>query len=181
MLGYVPTMARLLGCRDFPQTTAAGGTGFINPGSYAKYLDRLPDVTAITPDIVIATGTLNDGAYTDVQVADAAEAYITAARAALPKALVVLTGTLYAATPTTTFVAHQAALKARAATIGVPYIDPSTWFTGTGTNVAPTGDGNADYYRASDTVHPSPAGQIYLGQRMAGAMQRVLGGDMVAN
>lgn len=179
MLGYVPTMARILGVRDFSQSTAAGGTGFINPGAYAKYLDRLADVTAIAPDIVIATGTVNDSASTAAAVKSAAKTYVDAVRAALPAALVVLTGTLYAAAPTATFAQHTAALGEAADEEGVPFIDPSTWFTGTGTNTAPTGDGNADYYRALDTVHPTPAGHLYLGQRMAGAVQRILRGEMI--
>lgn len=181
MLGYVPTMARLLGVRDFTQSTAAGGTGLIAPGSYAKYLDRLTDVTAYAPEIVIVQGTLNDGAYTATQVADAAQTYVGAVKSALPDALVVLVGTLYAAAPTATFAGHMAAMKAKAAAIGAPYIDPAAWFTGTGTNTAPTGDGNADYYRAVDTSHPTPAGQLYIGSRMAGAMQRILRGDTVAS
>lgn len=180
-LGYVGKMARLIGSRDFTQSTAAGGTGLINRGSYAKYLDRLNDVTDIAPDIVLIQGTINDGSQAPAQVKDAAIGYINAVRAALPDALIVIVGTLYVATATATFSQHITALGEAAGDRGVPFINPSTWFTGTGTNVAPTGNGNADYYRASDRAHPSPAGHVYIGNRMAGAMQRILRGQMVVN
>jgi hypothetical protein len=180
-LSYVPKMARSIGCRDFTMSTAAGGTGLIAPGAYVKYLDRIGDVTRITPDIVILQGTLNDGASTAADVKAAAIAYVNAVRAALPNALIVICGTLYAATPGATYTAHSVALGEAATDRGVPFINPIGWFNGTGTNVAPAGNGNADYYRASDTSHPSPIGHNYLGNRMAGAMQRILRGDMVAS
>jgi lysophospholipase L1-like esterase len=180
-LSYVPKMARLLGCRDFTMSTAAGGTGLIAPGSYVKYQDRLGDVTRIAPDIIIIQGTLNDGAQTAADVKAAAIAYVNAVRSALPNALVVICGTLYAATPGTTYTAHSAALNDAATDRGVPFINPIGWFTGTGNNTAPASNGNADYYRASDGAHPSPLGHDYIANRMAGAMRRVLRGDMVAS
>jgi lysophospholipase L1-like esterase len=180
-LSYVPKMSRLLGCRDFTMTTAAGGTGLIAPGTYAKYQDRLADVTAYAPDIIIVQGTLNDGAQTAADVKAAAISYVNAARAALPNALIVLVGTLYAATPGATYTAHAQAIADAATDRGVPYINPIGWFTGTGNNTAAAGNGNADYYRASDGAHPSPLGHDYIANRMAGAMRRILRGDMVAS
>ena len=41
------------------------------------------------------------------------------------------------------------------------------WQTGTGNIAAPAGDGNGDLYVSADGVHPTPAGCLYLGTRIA--------------
>jgi lysophospholipase L1-like esterase len=41
------------------------------------------------------------------------------------------------------------------------------WQTGTGNVGAPKGDGNGDLYVSADGTHPTPAGNVYLGQLLA--------------
>lgn len=48
------------------------------------------------------------------------------------------------------------------------------WITGTGSVLAPAGDGNADYFADLDHIHPSLFGHINYGQHLA---QEMLGAD----
>jgi lysophospholipase L1-like esterase len=41
------------------------------------------------------------------------------------------------------------------------------WQTGTGTVAHPKGDGNGDLYVSADGTHPTEAGSVYLGTRLA--------------
>ncbi len=85
-----------LGC-DAVYNNAVGGTGLINNGTTkTTYLDRLPDLVAFTPDVVVFGGVQNDignnGTYNSTTRQAAALAYFQALRAALPNALVVVVG-----------------------------------------------------------------------------------------
>ncbi|HEY5668002.1 MAG TPA: hypothetical protein VIR03_02435, partial [Candidatus Saccharimonadales bacterium] len=52
------------------------------------------------------------------------------------------------------------------------YADQSgRWIDGTGTTGSTVSDGNADVYVSADAIHPSPAGHVYLGQRLARAIK----------
>lgn len=81
-----------LGC-DAVYNNAVGGTGMINNGgTKTTYLDRLPDLVAFAPDIVVIGGLQNDTSYTSGQRQAAVTAYLTALRAALPNAMVFVLG-----------------------------------------------------------------------------------------
>jgi lysophospholipase L1-like esterase len=48
------------------------------------------------------------------------------------------------------------------------------WQTGTGNSGAPAFDGNGDLYLAADGVHPSEAGNVYLGTRIAEGLRAAI-------
>lgn len=56
----------------------------------------------------------------------------------------------------------------------VPVDPPAPFYTGSGTQAAPAGNGNCDYYRSRDTVHPSPEGHFYIGTRLAALIGETL-------
>jgi len=78
-----------------------GGTGYLNPGSYVKYRDRLAaDVIAYAPEVVVWSGGINDSpvtnpAWTAAAVGAEASACFAAVTAALPNALQIVNGTWY--------------------------------------------------------------------------------------
>jgi lysophospholipase L1-like esterase len=48
------------------------------------------------------------------------------------------------------------------------------WQTGTGNVAAPAGDGNGDLYVSADGVHPTSAGCLYLGTRIASDLRAAI-------
>jgi lysophospholipase L1-like esterase len=87
-------------------------------------------------------------------------------------------------------VATDETLRAAAQQAGLPFVSTITgklydatgaliltqrpWITGTGRVSAPKGDGNADSYVGADGVHPTDAGQAYVGRRMALALEQIV-------
>lgn len=73
---------------------AIGGTGVIanNSNNSTTYIERLGDIAAIQPDILVIGGFHNDGSSTSAARRTAILAYLQAVRAACPNATVFLTG-----------------------------------------------------------------------------------------
>lgn len=71
-----------------------GGTGMIqdNSGTKTTYIQRLPDITAFAPDLLIIGGAHNDDSYTSAARIAAALAYFAAVRAALPNCTIAVQG-----------------------------------------------------------------------------------------
>ena len=145
-----------------------GGSGYVNPSTWEPFggATRLDYLLAAVPDAVLVIGGGNDSAYTDAQVETAATAFWVAVRAGLPNAT--LYGTFLHRPPAA---AKAAAIQAAAAAARATWIDASGWVTGTGYVGAEAGDGNADVYVSADGVHPSAAGNAYLGVRLAHAIR----------
>ena len=62
----------------------------------------------------------------------------------------------------------KTALQAAVAAVpGVTFLDVSGYYTGTGHVGGETGAGNSDLYVGPDRVHPTAAGHLYLGSRLA--------------
>lgn len=91
---WVETLVcRQLGIESW-YNNAIGGTGAIatRNGTGATYLQRLPDLVALNPDIVLVGGFTNDSAYTQAEKRAAFLTYLQALRAALPKATLFVVG-----------------------------------------------------------------------------------------
>lgn len=179
--------AQLLGY-DEAWNAAIGGTGFVNPGTAAVYLDRIAtDITPYGPfDLIVVDDAYNDiAAYVAGTFQAAVAAFFTALKAAAPTSLIVVVGQHSPSGtigPTTQLVGTD--LKNAALAAGLPFVDPLTgagydaagttimpattpWITGTGKLGATTGTGNADLYIYSDGIHLTDAGHRYKARRVA--------------
>ncbi len=176
--GFPAVMGRVLGLEDI-WTSGSGGTGYLangSPGAPGRYTFRQrvgTDIIAYNPQIVLICGGIND----TVNNASDAAALQTEATLLYRQILNNLQNCrLYVCGPWRPPAASNgntsavnAALQAAVASVpGVKFIDVSHYFTGTGYAGAPAGDGNSDYYIGYDRVHPSAAGHLYIGTRLAG-------------
>lgn len=123
---WTPRCADLLGCDEW-LNLGIGGSGYLRSATNDFRL-RLPDIIAANPDILIYYGSYNDAIDMVSQAAqDALQAEATyclaAIKAALPDCLVFVGGCHPSATPTTTVLRANAAVKAAAAAVGYPFID----------------------------------------------------------
>jgi lysophospholipase L1-like esterase len=192
--GYA-LLCHLLGWRD-QFHSLLGGTGYLKVnGSYPKFRDRMPALTAVSPDIVFTPGGLNDqGQQTKAVLQAETTTYYAALRAALPNAILIALGPFCpngANASTSNYTDVRDAIKNGIATVSGPwlYIDNLTdtwvhsdgrtgsgtasapWQTGSGKVGATTGSGNGDVYVDTDGTHPTTAGDQYLARRMLGAIR----------
>ena len=173
---YAVVAGRLLNWNVNPSFVS--GTGYLQDGfgtGEANYGARFAtDVTALSPDIVVFTGGLNDNGYSPLTLVQTAiTSLFSAAKAALPATRFLV---LSPFSPTDTYdtslntIANY--LYAQALANGFTYVSqPIEYIQGTGTVAAPTGVGNSDFYTLADTYHLNPAGYEYLGRRLASEIQ----------
>ena len=165
--------------------SAAGGRGFLNPGSYATYRSGIVTAGDIDPayvgdmDVVVLAGTTNDdlamnAAYTDVAIQAEVQLAVAAAMLKQPKALIVVHGPLGRTlspspnahvTPQSRYDAIKAGVIAAAAgDKRVIYIDNSPsgtpWVTA----------GNQGTYLGADGTHLTNAGMSGCGYAFATAL-----------
>ncbi|MFI5990285.1 SGNH/GDSL hydrolase family protein [Streptomyces sp. NPDC051362] len=181
---WVDRVARMLGCTDVWRQ-GRGSTGYVNPGSFAPLGTRLDtDVLAYPPDQLVIWAGYNDATgYDQPSISAAATSLYSRIKTGLPDTQVYVIGCWSPlGTPAAAHVSTTATLRAAAAAAGFPFCDPQTgaiynaagtliatygpWITGTGNVGAVKGDGNADFYVGSDTVHPTDAGHVYLARRI---------------
>jgi lysophospholipase L1-like esterase len=149
--GYVDvTCADLqLQCVGFGQ----GGTGYTNPGESAGeavFLDRVPDVAAAAPDVVVVEGSINDGG--NAAVRPAAVAVFQALREQLPGAVVVALGPVNTPVDADEEVARRN-VQAAATDAGVMFIDAFDW--------VPVNDATL-----WEGIHPTTAGHALIAQQL---------------
>jgi lysophospholipase L1-like esterase len=161
-----------------PTVDAIGGTGFLmSAGAGTTFRERVPACIAAAPDIVIVQAGTNDTWYTIAALTTEIGLFFAALRAGLPTAMV------YAIAPWTHGTAGIGtsrldigrAIAATALGVGGGYIDwlSDPWITGTGYVGNEQGDGNADTFIGADGVHPTSAGAIYVGGRLADTLAGV--------
>jgi lysophospholipase L1-like esterase len=183
ILGYARIMGYMLGCPD-TWASGVGGTGYLNPstGGKVKLGTRIAaDVVARSPGIVLVAMGLNDSSYnpgsgivTASQIATEAVLDWQAIKAGSSKPTLIVIGPWIGSSNQQVLRDENDALKAAAPGAGVDlYIDNysgninNAWLFGTGKVGGTNGTGNADYYRGTDGIHPSPAGHVYYGYRAA--------------
>lgn len=183
--------ARLLGSTDAWEQ-GRGGTGYITPGAYAVFQDRIAlDVIPYSPDRLIVWGGYNDNTGSQPAIGTAAASLYSALKAALPACQMYVLG-CWAPTgsPAGSITNTDATLRTQAAAAGLPFISPVTgacydvtgslvathgpWITGTGKVGATTGTGNADTWISSDGVHPTDTGHIGLARRITAAITALM-------
>jgi lysophospholipase L1-like esterase len=168
-LTWVWDAASILGC-DEVWNVGVGGTGWVADGSgTTRFSGRTTSDIAplVQPrDVVLFFGSRNDSSGNQGQI-DAITAGVTSTLGLIPSS----NRNVYVAGPITSIPANNAAVLAGATAAGRPYIDASTWITGSGYAGATTGSGNGDRYISNDGVHPNAAGHLYLARRWANAVR----------
>ncbi|WP_431999314.1 SGNH/GDSL hydrolase family protein [Streptomyces sioyaensis] len=183
--------ARLLGSTDAWEQ-GRGGTGYITPGAYAVFQDRIAqDVIPYSPDRLIIWGGYNDNTGSQSAIGAAAASLFSVLKSALPTCQMYVIG-CWAPTgsPAGSITNTDATLRTQAAAVGIPFISPITgacydatgalvathgpWITGTGKVGATTGTGNADTWISSDGVHPTDTGHIGLSRRITAAITALM-------
>lgn len=179
-MGIGPLVGKSLGCLDIYSDAKGSGSGYIATGGNGAFgiAARVNALIAYAPDVVIVTGGgINDsGAGATLATETAAVlAYITAVRAGLPKALMLMIGSEAGTTgPNSSIFNMELAVSNAVTTFNDPfcfYIPQSStlaeraWISGTGTTAATNGSGNSDVYIYSDGTHPVQAGVSYLVMR----------------
>lgn len=101
---YISKVAKYLGIDDYANG-GVGGTGYIQElGDKPNFQNRTDDVLTYNDngpaDILIVAGGINDNAFTDQQVEDAAYSFFSAIRAAAPETIIVACGPLMASQAT---------------------------------------------------------------------------------
>ncbi|MFJ6720499.1 SGNH/GDSL hydrolase family protein [Streptomyces sp. NPDC091259] len=173
--------ARMMGITDV-WDQARGGTGYITPGSYAIFGDRLTaDVVAYAPDVLIIKGGYNDNTGSQSAIQTAAASLFSAAKSALPSTQIIVAGPIApTATPATSLTNTDNTLKTEAQTAGLPYISLVTGETrnGAGTVISTQNpfitSANASTMIGVDGIHPTDAGHAELGRWMVRALTPVL-------
>jgi len=126
-VGYVEALAAQM---DWTVVRAGeSGTGYVNPSGVdgqSVYGDRVDQVAAASPSVVLVQGSTNDvGFASAAAVGDAAQAMYGALQESLPDARIVVVGPLDAPTVDRASVtAVRDELAAAAAAAGLPFIDP---------------------------------------------------------
>ncbi|MFG1256303.1 SGNH/GDSL hydrolase family protein [Xanthobacter flavus] len=158
--------------------SGAGGSGYINNGSSAKFITRIADISRFGPlDLLVIAGGINDTGQTQVAVTAAATEFLTAVMVAQPTAIIVVCGPFRAPAKTPSQSISdgiKAAFNAVKDSSRMFFIDTfaENWQNGTGKIGAANGSGNSDFYIINlDGEHPSDDGHEYLGMRLADAVK----------
>ncbi|TDD65840.1 SGNH/GDSL hydrolase family protein [Actinomadura rubrisoli] len=170
---YAPATARLLGW----QVVVGGraGTGFVaRGGGREPFLELFESQLGWrpAPDMLLVSGGHNDWRIPAPQVAAAAHVVLERARQRWPGTHLVLMGPLWGNdTPPPKALAVRDGLKALAAQLGIPFIDPiaERWITGN----RRSGQGNAPVLIRGDGTHPNLAGHRYLAARLVADVERL--------
>lgn len=173
--------ARLLGATDAWEQ-GRGGTGYITPGSYATFVDRVAaDVVAWAPSRLVIWGGYNDNGGSQSAIGAAAASMFSAVKTGLPACQVLVIGCW---APTASLGASitntDATIRTAASAAGFPFVSPvsGSVHDSTGTLITTQGawitSGNAAGYIGGDAVHPTDAGHVYLSRRIVAAWREVL-------
>jgi hypothetical protein len=176
----------LLGVDTF-YNNGVGGTGYLaNSTTKTTYIQRLSYITAFAPDVHIVCGNANDGSFTSAQRVAAVTAYIQAFRAALPNAMLILTGTKVGGGVVTNGSLAQAQ-ETDILTAVTAVNDSNTYFIPTTTDKQgdlanlwgwwPGGTANGRYFYISGSFtdgHPLPAEYDMFASRLSSAVSKIV-------
>ena len=160
--GWPAIVAASLGLR--PRVRAVAGTGFVNPGWTGQPIrSRLPSVISADPRVVFLVGGHNDRRFNTTRSAKAAGAVIDRLHQALPTAILVVIGPIWADgnTPTSLRLLRDH-LRRQATANGAIFIDPlrDGWFAG-----------QAHRFIGPDGIHPTDAGHRHIAKLVLRALR----------
>lgn len=166
-----------------------GGTGYTSNSNndYGKdYYSSTSRVNALaalpTLDLTIIYGSGNDSSVSSGTLTSTANTYWNTLKAARPNTPIIIAG-MEPGSPAgfnpSLLDSSNATLKAAAAANQniSAFVDMrptgDNWVTGTGNQASPVGDGNADFFISSDTVHPSRAGHMNMVNRFVTELKKI--------
>ena len=140
------------------------GTGFVNPGWTGRPIrSRLRGVISADPRVVFLVGGHNDRRFDTTRSAKAAGAVIDRLHRALPEAVLVVIGPIWADgnTPRSLRLLRDH-LRRQATAIGAIFIDPlrDGWFAG-----------KAHRFIGPDGIHPTDAGHRHIAKLVLRALR----------
>lgn len=154
------------------------GTGFINKsaGNTYNFFERIPQVAAWNPELVVVNCSINDENETESDLTSAVTNFINTITVALPNARIVVVGAIGRNDSGSIFV--ETTVKNAIDAIGhdnVVFVPSQLqtsdgWVFGTGRVGTTTSDGNADIYINTDGTHFTASGQVYWAQRLMQGM-----------
>lgn len=107
------------------ENVAIGGTGyFAQSGVGAHFRNRIPDIVATNPDVLVVFGSYNDsGTNTQTEIRDEAVYVLSQLEQQLPDTIIIAVGCWNSSSgPSANLVNADNAIKEAAATVGVPFI-----------------------------------------------------------
>ncbi|WP_258725718.1 SGNH/GDSL hydrolase family protein [Cellulomonas sp. NS3] len=162
--GYAWQTAEALG---WPIAVVDGvsGSGFVAPGRGEAMPDRVDDVVAAAPEVVVVAGGSNDAfrGYEPAEVQAAATQVLADLRTGLPEATVVVLGPFVSVLlGGTQEDATTAAVRAAAEAAGVPFVDAAELVAS-----ATSGEQGLRPYLSADGLHPNETGYAVLAGALA--------------
>ncbi|MGY1631572.1 SGNH/GDSL hydrolase family protein [Geodermatophilus sp. SYSU D01186] len=180
--GFAEQVAQAEGWRLI--NASQGGTGYVTDGpeNYPKRAplpERVPDVVAQQPDVVIVAAGLNDAdrGYTTEQLTTAVQATLEPLRDQLPDALIFIVGPFWPnEEPIESALQVDAVVQDVTEELGLPFVSPiqERWITGSNEG---TPLGNRAQYIGTGVAgtHPTQAGHDYLADRIEDALAAIPG------
>jgi lysophospholipase L1-like esterase len=156
-LGYAQRTVRMLGW-DW-RNLGVSGSGYSVPGPFhSQYGERVDEVVASRPDVVVVQGSLNERTSTPAKLREAADRTLTGLRDDIdPSVPIVVVGASYSpGVPSATIDWINAAISAAAAGAGLPFVDPA----------AEGWTDPADPSLWFDEIHPGDRGYERIAERM---------------
>lgn len=151
------------------ETFSGGGTGYTtgNPASGdGPFVDRVDEVIAWAPDVVVVQGSSNDYAANQQTIYEDALEVFTMLRQGLPEAKIVALGMIHSPdSPVRTDDISLTAVSEAAAASGVQFVngnEPTPWL-----------DIDTDF---ADGYHPNPVGHEKVGRNLAEALRPLIEG-----
>lgn len=178
LLNTTPQLVNQLLGLGPPIVAGQGSTGYMSNGGANKATfgdsTRIDPLVAANPDALVIWGTINDDAYTDTQVQNAAFALYSSLQRQLPQTKLLVVGVQSrGGKGTAQNRANNLGIKAACAAANVPFLSPleEGWVEGSGYYGHTTGMGNADVFLSDDgggaSAHCQQAGWEYYARRIA--------------
>lgn len=143
---------------------AGGGSGYLRAGPTSRPFDeRVADVIAQDPDILIVAGGINDARhYPTSEITDAATEQWKSLREGAPDAQIVIVGPFYPTSPAPRqWRDLDSALREAATSLGLDYVDALPWFTGDGVDIG------------ADGTHPTDEGHAQLAKHIIASLEEL--------
>lgn len=147
-----------------PAYFAVGGSGYLAPGQGQPFGDRVDELIASQPDLVVVAGGLNDASrYKAADIGAAAGVVFQRIRDGLPGVPIVVLGPFHPdpSPPATITAARDAIQAAASAVAGTLFVDPLPWFAAGAVEIG------------SDNTHPTDAGHRAIADAATAAFQKL--------
>lgn len=190
--GYPWLVSQILGMDCI--NAGVGSTGYVNPGlnNRRKYIDRADnDLIKPNPDLIVIEGGINDSGYEIPEVIAEADKLYKYIRSNLPNVKLIVIGMYWPRDAHQPVLDMNKALRETCLNNQIAFIDllkgdtvlpngklvtenMGAFINGTGNAGEPNGSGNSDVYTSSDKTHPTQEGKLYISQRIATEIYKIL-------